>query len=108
MRCEKFRIDVLGNAGECRTEAEISCGDEVVALVFETTEGWHTELANSRTVNTDDPEFATALTLARSTLERYVNRVGANRPDGLTQAGLSFWLMEKTDGTSMGAKIEDA
>lgn len=45
------------------------------------------------------------LAAGREALEPYVNGRGENPPRGLRWAGLSFWLMERKDGTAMGHSI---
>jgi hypothetical protein len=49
-----------------------------------------------------------AIAAAQTGLIEYVNRRGNYVPSGLSGPGLSFWLMEKTDGTAMGTPIGDA
>jgi hypothetical protein len=44
--------------------------------------------------------FLCAVAHARERLSLYVNRRGANLPDGLSVAGFSFWLMQKSDETT--------
>jgi hypothetical protein len=49
--------------------------------------------------------FDTALADAKERLRHHVNRTGENPPEGLTAAGLLFWLLEKDDGTAMAVPI---
>jgi hypothetical protein len=98
---------VVGNPDLCRTEAEIyGAGDtdsEPIALVHESPAGWQVEpIGNSAAVPADLGEI---LRTGQEALGPYVNRRGENRPDGLTIAGLSLWLMEKADGTAMGIRL---
>ena len=102
-----FSKVTLGNTETCRTEAEIS--DEngnYVAVVYESQDGWHVEV--SRTVRAEEAKsFDAIVETAKSDLSHYINRKGLNPPDDLAVAGLSFWLMEKDDGTVMGIRLTD-
>ncbi len=73
-------------------------------MVFENKEGWHTELLDKES-DQSDPDFAAAVRDAKESLCPYVNRRGDDSPDGLTAGGLALWLMEKQDGTAMGLQI---
>ena len=108
----RYSIMICGNIGECRTEAEITRdsdhGREVfVALVHESAEGWHEEIFDQPAGDDEARQLAAALARARESLVQYVNRRGDNPPEGLTAAGLSFWLMEMSDGTAMGRPVPD-
>ena len=95
-----FRIVIVGNPATLRTEAEISCAasSELIGLVSESSEGWCFEA-----IGDDAPPWReAAIEAARAALCEYVNRRGENVPEGLSLAGLSFWLMEKSDGTTLG------
>ena len=104
-------ITIAGNVAERRTEAEICWradgNEQFVALVFETRDGWKTEIENTQLAASMGTAFETAIERARERLCDYVNRRGENLPDGLTAAGLSLWLMERADGTAMGRPIHD-
>jgi len=103
-------VHFFGNAGECRTEAEISVstGDGVsrdIAIVYETVDGWHVETLSPGLADQFSGELPAAVERAKSGLQRYVNRLGINPPEGLSVTGLSAWLMEKDDGTIMGKPV---
>jgi hypothetical protein len=104
---DEFRITILGNVDECRTEAEVYLlpdSDGPVAVVYESGNGWRVDPLEGAVALPLDV-LVTALAAARKRLERYVNRRGDNRPAGLTRPGLSLWLMEQGDGISMGKWI---
>lgn len=105
----EIAIQVVGNVNTKRTEAEIlwrsHTDEECVALVFETLNGWELEVSNQQRADALRTEFDVAVSSARKRLEAYVNRRGDNIPDGLTAAGLSLWLLEKSDGTAMGVPL---
>ena len=102
-----FSITFLGNVADCRTEAEVSLrhppldADPLCAVVYENVSGpvveWFGVAKESKS-----PSLAEAVEAAKLGLLAYVNRRGSNPPEGLTRAGLSLWLLEKTDGTAMG------
>ncbi len=104
---DEFRITILGNVNECRTEAEVYLppdSDGPAAVVYESANGWCVDpLEGAAALPLD--VLVTALAAARKTLERYVNRRGEKPPVGLTPPGLSLWLMEQGDGTAMGKRI---
>ena len=105
----KFKITVLGNTQPRRTEAEIEFETpngkiEIAAVVYETPEGWKTEHFSKIPLEKEDELNATII-MAKERLSHYVNRMGLNCPEGLTVAGLSFWLMENDDGTAMGMPL---
>lgn len=102
-----YKIMICGNVNSCRTEAEIELqrmdGEPLlVGLVYETDNGWQQEAIEKVHIAANDKDFAAAAAEARRCLEEYINRRGENPPEGLTNSGLSFWLMKKKDGTSMG------
>lgn len=105
----EIAIMFFGNAAAQRTEAEIyweSGPDrELVAVVFEDKDGWHTFIENERKAAAIGSQLDEAIANAKLQLASYINRTGANPPDGLTGAGLSLWLMEKSDGTAMGYPV---
>ncbi|MEE8370513.1 MAG: hypothetical protein V3R73_00100, partial [Sphingomonadales bacterium] len=73
----KYSIEILGNVGEGRTEAEVCCPADdgspgLVALVYENGDGWQLELDTHSVGRTREEEFGLALALARKTLQRYV------------------------------------
>jgi hypothetical protein len=105
---DTFRIDFLGNVADCRTEAEVSLRhspsntDPLCAVVYENESGpvveWFGGAAQSKS-----PALADAVEDAKRGLLEYANRRGLNLPEGLTRAGISLWLLEKIDGTALGA-----
>ena len=105
----EIAITFVGNVNTRRTEAEIlwrtQTDEECVALVFETRNGWQLEISNQQRADALGTQFEAAAANARTRLEEYVNRRGDNIPDGLTAAGLSLWLLEKSDGTAMGSPL---
>lgn len=67
-------------------------------------DGWHVDRLGS--VSADEGQALDAsIAEAKERLSHYVNRLGEDVPVGLTQAGLSLWLMQKDDGTAMGMPI---
>ncbi len=101
-----YSVAVLGNVEKCRTEAEVSRGDRLVAVVYESADGWHTEIVDGNLV-VPQSSFDAALNSARQTLSQYVNRLGSNPPRGMTVGALSLWLMVKSDGNAMGIAPRD-
>jgi hypothetical protein len=104
---EQFRIMILGNTVDRRTEAEVYIPQDSadpVALVYEAEHGWVVEnLANP--AHATAPSLQAAIASAKQSLAQYVNRTGKGAPVGLTGPGLSLWLMEKADGTAMGRRV---
>lgn len=106
-----FSIMISGNTNSCRTEAEIELTGKdrepiLVGLVYEAENGWQQEIIEKSLVAGNEKEFTATVDKAKNYLEEYINRRGENFPDGLTMAGLSFWLMKKKDGTSMGREYK--
>lgn len=102
-----YHIEFFGNIETCRTEAEIYVGAKTTepwAILYQSSQGWVIECLDSTGVPVD--VAAAAVDEARRGLNEYVNRRGENPPSGLTAEGLAFWLMEKSDGTSMGRVID--
>src|SRR5215470_2349680 len=64
-------VTILGNVEECRTEAEISRDGQIVAIVYEASHGWHTQIVDSHLTPTQS-EFDVALETARKKLSQYV------------------------------------
>lgn len=98
-----FETIIAANPDACRTEAEVA--DETgntVAIVYEDSEGWHTEVLDYR-VEQASTSFNAIIKNAKEALSHYVNRRGENVPSELTTVGaLALWLMAKDDGTVMG------
>jgi hypothetical protein len=101
-----FSISYLGNVTDCRTEAEVSLRhapadtDPLCAVVYDSDSGaiveWFGAAKDSKS-----PALTTAVEDAKLGLLAYTNRRGSNPPAGLTRAGLSLWLLEKTGGTAL-------
>jgi hypothetical protein len=84
--------------------AEILYGDEFVANIYEKADGWKIDLFQSpRGLDLD--EFLRAIASAKEGLGEYVNRRGEAPPEGLTAAGLSLWLTEKANGTTLADRL---
>ena len=100
-----FETIIAANPDACRTEAEIA--DESgnrVAIVYEDSGGWHTEILDDR-VEQPLTRFNALIENAKEVLSHYVNRRGDNVPSELTTVGaLALWLMVKGDGTAIGRK----
>jgi hypothetical protein len=102
-----YSVTIVGNAEQCRTEAEISNRDGmVIAVVYEASDGWHTEISHEPT-NQNAADFEAIVETTKEKLSHYVNRKGANVPTNMTIVSLSLWLMIKDDGTAMGINIDD-
>jgi hypothetical protein len=103
----EFRVTVIGNVQSCRTEAEVylsADADAPFALVYESRSGWMVDVLDG-TLGYSLTLLVDALAAARAKLEQFVNRRGENPPAGLTNPGLSLWLLKRTDGTAMGRPI---
>ncbi len=100
-----FETIIAANPDACRTQAEVA--DETgnrVAIVYEDSDGWHTEVLDDR-VEQASTSFNAIIENAREVLSHYVNRRGNNLPSELTTVGaLALWLMANDDGTVMGRK----
>jgi hypothetical protein len=98
-----FQIQIFAAVDDACTSAEVLSGEEIVAIVYERPGGWKLDLFQSpRGLDLD--ECLKAIGAAKARLQEYVNRQGQGRPEGLSAAGLSLWLMEKVDGTAMGSR----
>jgi hypothetical protein len=42
----------------------------------------------------------------KAKMEAYVNRKGADAPEGMNRGEMALWLMLKDDGTAMGIPYE--
>ncbi len=105
----QITIAIFGNVTDRRAEAEISwhSGEtrELIAVVYDTHDGWMTRIEDTALVREAGSDFHAAVEKARERLTEYVNRLGDGSPDGLTVAGLSLWLLEKANGTAMGYQL---
>jgi hypothetical protein len=102
-----FGVTIVGNTAACRTEAEIYIprdSGELIALVYETQKGWVVEQVEGAPA-VKSLTLQEAAESAKQLLGEYVNRTGKGAPTGVTGPGLSLWLMEKADGTSMGRRV---
>src|SRR5690349_2765768 len=106
-----FAITITGSHLDGFTAAELSWttadGEWLLGRVYERPEGWAVEIFSDE-VSREVPLEALVVHLekAREALLPYVNRVGLNPPDGLTPAGISLWLMTKSNGTAMGSQVK--
>ena len=102
-----FRVQLFFPVDDAVACAEILCGDKLVASVYEKPDGWKIDLYQSpRSV--DLCGFFGAIATAKERLGEYPNRRGESPPEGLTAAGLSLWLSEKTDGTTLADRVGQA
>ena len=108
-----FSIQFCRNIEACRTEARISRpsaqpGDALVALVYETSQGFVVRYFGSAATSPALPGLDAAVAEARAELHHYINRRGENRPAGITRPGLSLWLTERDDETVIGIPSGEA
>ena len=110
---ELFSIQILGNVETCRTEAEIYIAapdqdaDELWAILYESHDGWRVNFFGDSEIRQVPLEAVHAMLRdAQERLSHYVHRCGDKVPSGLTEAGLSLWLMERDDGTAMGKAVK--
>jgi hypothetical protein len=106
-----FSIEFCANVAACRTEAKIlgpstPSNDALVALVYETSQGFVVTYFGSAVANPALPGLDAAIAEARTELLHYINRRGDQRPEGITRAGLSLWLTERDDETVIGIPLE--
>jgi hypothetical protein len=60
-------------------EAEVSRDGQIVAIVYEASDGWHTNIIDTH-LSQPESDFDKAINTARKTLSQYVNRRGKNPP----------------------------
>jgi hypothetical protein len=106
-----FSIQFCGNLEACRTEARIlrasaQPDDALVAVVYETSQGFVVSYFGSAPANSLLPGLDVAVAEARAELLHYINRRGENPPKGITRPGLSLWLTERDDETVVGTPLE--
>jgi hypothetical protein len=106
-----FTIRFFGNLPACRTEAWIlqpsaQAADAPIAVVYETSQGVVVTYPGAGPPRPALPGLDAAIAEARAELPHYINRKGESRPQGITRAGLSLWLMERDDETVMGMPLE--
>jgi hypothetical protein len=106
-----FSIQFCGNLEACRTEARIlrvpaPPGDALVAIVYETSQGFVVSYFGSALANPALPGLVAAISEAQAELLHYINRRGENRPEGITRPGLSLWLTERDDETVIGMPLK--
>jgi hypothetical protein len=101
---DTYSVTILGNVEECRTEAEISRDGRVVAIVYESFDGWHTEMVDEHLAQ-HECDLEQAVEGARKTLSHYVNRLGNDPPQNATRGAFALWLLMKDDGTAMGISL---
>ncbi len=96
----QYKIQIIGNLDDGFTSAEIlETGGELAARVFELEAGWYVETEVLEKLR--DQVLLEALLQARNKLLHYVNRKGGMKPEGLTRAGASLWLMQRDDGKGL-------
>jgi hypothetical protein len=105
-----FTVQFFGNVEACRTEARIvrpaaQPADAPVAVVYETSQGLVVSYPGAGASKPVLPGLDAAIAEARAELPHYINRKGEARPEGITRAGLSVWLMERDDETVMGLPL---
>ena len=106
-----FSIEYCANVEACRTEAKIlipaaSANDALVALVYDTFQGFVVSYLGPALRNRALPGLDAAIAEARRELLHYLHRRGEQRPEGITRAGLSLWLTERDDETVIGIPVE--
>ena len=101
---DTYSVTILGNVEECRTEAEISRDGRVVAVVYESSDGWHTEMVDSHLTQSES-DLEQAVERACESLSHYVNRLRNDPPQNATRGAFALWLMMKDDGTAMGNSL---
>jgi hypothetical protein len=106
-----YSIEVRGNLEACRTEARIlrpsaKPDDALVALVYETSQGFVVDYLDVAVANRTLPGLEAAIAEARAELRHYIHRRGENRPHGITRPGLSLWLTERDDETVVERPIK--
>jgi hypothetical protein len=107
---DPFTVVYCGNLEACRTEARIlqpsaQPSDAPVAVVYETAQGFVVSCPGAGVAQPRPPGLDEAIAEARAELLHYINRRGEARPQGITRAGLSVWLMERDDETVMGLPL---
>ncbi|HEY1188387.1 MAG TPA: hypothetical protein VGE74_12115 [Gemmata sp.] len=95
-----FRVQLFFPVDDPVACAEIVLGHTVVASVYERPDGWQIDLYESPR-GLDLGGFLAAVASAKVQLGDYPNRRGESAPEGLTAAGLSLWLTEQADGTTL-------
>ena len=105
-----FTVQFCGNLEACRTEARIlrasaQPSDAPIAVVYETAQGFLVSYPGAGVPEPRLPGLDAAIEEARAELLHYINRRGEPRPQGITRAGLSVWLMERDDETVMGLPL---
>jgi hypothetical protein len=102
-----FRVQLFFPVDDPVACAEILCGEEVIASVSERPDGWKIDLYQSPR-GLDLGGLLGAIASAKERLGEYPNRRGVSPPEGLTAAGLSLWLTEKTDGSTLADRGSQA
>jgi hypothetical protein len=100
-----FTIQYAGNLEACRTEARILQASAVVAVVYDTAQGFVVDSPGPAASKASAPGLEAAIAEARRELLHYINRRGENRPQGITRPGLSLWLTERDDETVVGLPL---
>ncbi len=91
-----IELTVTGAPSDGFTAVELERGEELIGRVFELEAGWYVELREPECLL--EAEVVQAVLAAKQRLLLYVNRKGAGMPEGLSVAGASLWLMQRSDG----------
>lgn len=91
-----IELTVTGAPSDGFTAVELVRGDEFIGRVFELEAGWYVELRKPEKLL--EAEVVQAVIAAKQCLLLYVNRKGDGIPEGLSVAGASLWLMQRSDG----------
>jgi len=91
-----YYFAIFGSTVEGFVCAEIETEEgDVIGRVYDSESGWKVELSGSAPA--DPAAFGEAAALAKEELLHYPNRRGLAPPPDLSMAGLSLWLMERTE-----------
>lgn len=99
-----FAVQLFFPVDDATATAEVLCEGEVVASICERPDGWKIDLYLSPR-GLDLNGFLRAVASAKERLGEYPNRRGESPPEGLSAAGLSLWLTEKADGTTLADRV---
>ena len=95
-----YTLTVCSNVQRNRLEVEVKEEGtgrfpQEVALVYKDAGGWQTDCADDTLAEVPDEQFTAALMRARQLLDEYEERNDEKPPEGLTDAGMALWLMQK-------------
>jgi len=77
---DTYSVTIFAKVEECRTEAEVSRDLRVVTIVYESSDGWHTQILDPG-LKQPESDFQEAVQSARKTLSHYANRPGNHPPN---------------------------